>query len=63
VVWEEEDDCWDGLPLDWAMDGDFGEEAIAIWDAMEEEFQLDLMIVRQKSKGKIHQLWRCERFL
>jgi hypothetical protein len=40
VVWEEdEDDYWDGLPLDWAMDGDFGEEALAIRDAMEEEFQ------------------------
>jgi hypothetical protein len=25
VVWEEdEDDYWDGLPLDWAMDGEFG---------------------------------------
>jgi len=49
VVWEEEDDYWDGLPLDWAMDGDFGEEAMAIRDAMKEEFQL---IVRQKTKGK-----------
>jgi hypothetical protein len=50
VVWEEEeDDYWDGLPLDWAMDGDFGEEAMAIRDVMEEEFQL---IERQKSKGK-----------
>jgi hypothetical protein len=39
----------DGLQLDWAMDGDFGEEAMAIQDAMEDEFQL---IVRQKSKGK-----------
>jgi len=38
VVWEEEDDYWDGLPLDWEMDGDFGEEAMAIRDAMEEEF-------------------------
>jgi hypothetical protein len=36
VVWEEEeDDYWDGLPLDWAMDEDFGEEAMAIRDAME----------------------------
>jgi hypothetical protein len=41
VVWEEEDedDYWDGLPLDWVMDGDFGEEALAIRDVMEEEFQ------------------------
>jgi hypothetical protein len=50
VVWEEdEDDYWDGLPLDWEMDGDFGEEALAIRDAMEEEFQF---FARQKSKGK-----------
>jgi hypothetical protein len=50
VVWEEEEDgYWDGLPLDWAMDGDFGEEAMAIRDAMEEEFQF---FGRQKSKGK-----------
>jgi hypothetical protein len=50
VVWEEdEDDYWDGLPLDWAMDGDFGEEALAIQDAMEEEFQF---FAPQKSKGK-----------
>jgi hypothetical protein len=31
-VWEEEgDDYWDGLSLDWAMDGEFGEEAMATW--------------------------------
>jgi hypothetical protein len=66
VVWEEEeDDYWNGLPLDWAMDGDFGEEALAIWDAMEEEF---LFFACQKTKGKkgtskfaeFHQLWRHE---
>jgi len=38
VVWEEEDDYWDGLPLDWALEGAFGEEALAIRDAMEEDF-------------------------
>jgi tRNA threonylcarbamoyladenosine modification (KEOPS) complex Pcc1 subunit len=32
------------------MDGDFGEEAMAIWDAMKEEFRL---IASQKSKGKM----------
>jgi hypothetical protein len=52
VVWEEEDDYWDGLPLDWALDGDFGEEAMAIRDDMELEYQRDKMIARQKSKGK-----------
>jgi hypothetical protein len=50
MVWEEEDDYWDGLPLDWASDGAFGEEAMAIWDAMEEDFYWDKMIARQKSK-------------
>jgi hypothetical protein len=54
VVWEEKlDDYWDGLPLDWEMDGDFGEEVMAIQDAMEEGFQL---IARQKSKGKMELL-------
>jgi len=53
VVWEEEeDDYWDGLPLDWALEGDFGEEALAISVAMEEDFQREKMIARQKSKGK-----------
>jgi hypothetical protein len=49
MLWEEGEDYWDGLPLNWAMDENFGEEAMAIQDAMEEEFQL---IARQKSKGK-----------
>jgi hypothetical protein len=52
VVWEEEDDYWEGLPLDWALEGAFGEEALAIRDAMEEDFQRKKMIARQKSKGK-----------
>jgi hypothetical protein len=34
------------------MDGDFEEEALAIRDAMEEEFLREKMIARQKSKGK-----------
>jgi hypothetical protein len=52
VVWEEEDDYWDGLPLDWVSNGAFREEAMAIWDAMEEDFQRDKMIACQKYKGK-----------
>jgi hypothetical protein len=51
-VWEEEDDYWEGLPLDWAMEGAFGEEALAIRDVMKEDFQWEKMIARQKSKGK-----------
>jgi hypothetical protein len=47
VVWEEdEDDYWDGLPFDWAMDGDFG-EALAIRDAMEEGNE----IIHEAGKG------------
>lgn len=45
-------DFLDGLPLDWAVDDDFGEEALAIKDAIEEDFMRDKMIARQKSKGK-----------
>jgi hypothetical protein len=52
VVWEEDIDLWDVSPLDWASEGAFGDEALAIRDAMEEEFQHDKMISRQKSKGK-----------
>lgn len=33
MAWEEDNEFWDGLPLD----GDF-EEALAIRDVMEEEF-------------------------
>jgi hypothetical protein len=34
------------------VDGVFGEEFLAIRDAMEEDFQRDKMIARQKTKGK-----------
>jgi hypothetical protein len=52
MVWDEDDDLWDGMPLDWAVDGVHGEEFLAIRDAMEEEFYQDKMITRQKTKGK-----------
>jgi hypothetical protein len=65
VVWEEDVDFWDELPLDWAVDDDFGEEALAIRDAMVEDFLRYKTIARQKSKDeralefvKFHQLWR-----
>jgi hypothetical protein len=38
--------------LDWALDGSFEEEALAIRDTMEEDFLPEKMIARQKSKGK-----------
>jgi hypothetical protein len=44
VVWEQDDEFWDGMPLDWAMDGVHGEESLAFLDVMEEEFHLDKMI-------------------
>lgn len=40
------------MPLDWALERTFREEALAIRDAMEKEFQREKMITRQKSKGK-----------
>jgi hypothetical protein len=52
VVWEKDDDFWDGLPLDWTLDGVHGKESLAILDAMEDEFHCDKMIARQKTKGK-----------
>jgi hypothetical protein len=63
VVWEEEDDYWEGVPLDWALEGAFGEEVLAIKDAMEELikklgmpwkkiFSGRRLFARQKSKGK-----------
>jgi len=52
VAWEEDVDFWDGLLLSWAVNDDFGEEALPIRDAMVEYFLFDKMIVRQKSKGK-----------
>jgi hypothetical protein len=39
VVWEEDVDLWDVSPLDWALEGAFEDETLAIRDAMEEEFQ------------------------
>jgi hypothetical protein len=38
--------------LDWALEGAFGEEALAIRDTMEEDFQREKMIAREKSIGK-----------
>lgn len=52
MVWEGDEDYCDGLPLDWALDGSFEEEALVIRDAMEEDFLREKMIARQKSKGK-----------
>jgi hypothetical protein len=52
VVWEKGDDFWDGLPLDWTLDGVHGKESLAILDAMEDDFHRDKMIARQKTKGK-----------
>jgi hypothetical protein len=46
VVWEEGVDFWDRLPLDWALNSAFGEEALAIRNAMKVEFQRDKMIAR-----------------
>jgi hypothetical protein len=52
VVWEKDNDFWEGLPLDWEMDGFQDEESLAILDALEEEIHRDKMIARQKTKGK-----------
>jgi len=41
------------MPLDWAMDGDEGEDpSLAILDAIEEEFHQETMLARQKTKSR-----------
>jgi hypothetical protein len=35
VVWEKDIDLWDVSPLDWALEGALGDEALAIRDAIE----------------------------
>jgi hypothetical protein len=42
----------DGLPLDWALDGSFEEEALAIRDAMEEDFLREKMIDARSQKAR-----------
>lgn len=51
-MWEQDDGFWDGMPLDWEMDGVHGVESLAILDAIEEEFHRVKMLARQKTKGK-----------
>jgi len=58
-VWEQDDEFWDGLTLDWAMDGAHGVESLAILDAIENEFNREKMLARQKSKGK-RELWNLK---
>jgi hypothetical protein len=41
------------MPLDWAMDGDEGDNlSLAILDAIEDEFYWETMVARQKTKGR-----------
>jgi hypothetical protein len=67
VVWDQGNKIWNGedgespyplgvlypdMPLDWAMDGDEGEDpSLTILDAIEEEFHWKIMVARQKTKG------------
>jgi hypothetical protein len=51
-VWEQDDEFWDGMPLDWEMDGVRVIEPLAILDAFPEEFYRDQMLAHQKTKGK-----------
>jgi hypothetical protein len=42
------------MPLDWASDGDEGEDPfLAILDAFDEEFHQKTMVVRQKTKAPL----------
>jgi len=52
VVWEQDEEFWDGVPLDWEMDDGLEVEWLAILDAITEDFYRDQLVARKKIKGK-----------
>jgi hypothetical protein len=67
IVWDQGDEFWYGedgespyplgvlhpdMPLDWALDGDEGEDpSLTILDAIDEEFHRKTLVACQKTKG------------
>jgi hypothetical protein len=52
VVWEQDEEFWDGVPLDWEMDDGLEVESLAILDAITEDFYQDQLVAHKKTKGK-----------
>jgi len=52
VVWEQDEEFWDGVPLDWEMDDGLEVESLAILDAITEDIYQDQLVAHKKTKGK-----------
>jgi len=52
VVWEQDEESWDGVPMVWEMDDGLDVESLAIHDAISEDFFRDRLVARKKTKGK-----------
>jgi hypothetical protein len=52
VVWEQDEESWDGVPMVWEMDDGLDVESLAIHDAISEDFFRGRLVARKKIKGK-----------
>jgi len=52
MVREQDEEFWDGVPLDWEMDDGLDVESLAILDAITKDFYRDQLVARKKTKGK-----------
>jgi hypothetical protein len=52
VVWEQDEESWDGVPMVWEMDDGLDVESLAIHDAISEDFFRDSLVARKKTNGK-----------
>jgi len=51
VMWEQNEEFWDGMPMDWEMDDGHDVDSLATLDAITEEFYRDQMLARKKTTG------------
>jgi hypothetical protein len=52
MVWEQDEEFWDRVPLDWEMDDGLEVESLAILNVITEDFYRDQLVARKKTKGK-----------
>jgi hypothetical protein len=52
VVWEQDEEFWDRVPLDWEMDDGLEVESLAIIDSIIYDFYRDQLVARKKTKSK-----------
>jgi len=53
MMWEQDEEFWDGVPLVWEMDDGLDVESLVILDAIIEDFYRDHLVARKKTKGKM----------